>query len=93
MTNNLFAEKDNEFLTIGDLYLKLEQMIEKNPNIAEMPAMIVENIIKKGQIVPTVRHLENDDITLETNMHLNNGILFSQFEKGLVLGYVIKTEE
>lgn len=94
MTNNLFStESKPEYLTVADLYLLIESMLEKNPALAEMPALLTENIVKKGKLIPTIRHLEYDDISIESDLHLSTGVIFSQFDKGLVIGYITKTED
>lgn len=95
MTNNLFDNSTlgNKNLTIGDLYVFLENMLEKNPDISTMPVLLVENIFKRGAIVPTIRHLEESDINLEKDLQLVSDFVLTQFDRGLILGYVTKTEE
>ena len=75
-------------LTLRELVVKLSNIMEEDPSTENLPAMIVENIVKKGAIQPTIRHLKDDDIKVEPNMHLTGDFVYSQFDKGVVFGFV-----
>ena len=90
---NLIQEmNDKKALTLQDLYQTISKIMERFPQMADYPVILSENINQKGILVPTLRHMYQDDIIIENNVQLAANIVFSQVDKGIVIGYVIKTE-
>jgi hypothetical protein len=82
----------NETLTLRQLIEQLANIMEADPSNENLPVMLVENIFRKGAIQPTIRHLTSDDVKVEPNMHLTGDFVYSQFDKGVVLGFVTIVE-
>ena len=61
--------------------------------MADYPVILSENINQRGNLVPTLRHMYEEDFIIENNLQLAANIVFSQVDKAIVIGYVIKTEE
>jgi len=75
-------------LTLRQLVVKLSNIMEEDPSTENLPIMLVENIVKKGSIQPTIRHLTQNDVKIEPNMHLTGDFVYSQFDKGVIIGFV-----
>ena len=89
-----FGEIENgKTLTFGELFLLMERMMEKNPKLVDFPVVIVENIMQKGMLIPSIRHFEENDITIENNLQLATNNIISVFEKAIIFGYVPITDE
>lgn len=91
--NALGEENNNKSLTLGELYLLIEEMMEKDESVANLPVMLVENIMRRGAIEPTVRHMDKDDITIEKDLHLSCNTVYSLFDKGVVIGFLTSIQE
>lgn len=89
---NVFDEQE-KLLTVGDLYLLIEKLIDGKPEVANLPVLLVENIQRRGKMEQTVRHLEVDDINIEKDLPLACNNLYSLFDKGVVIGFLSKIEE
>lgn len=75
-------------LTLQDLAIKITELIEADSSNKDLPVMLVENVFKKEAIQPTIRHMTDDDIKIEPNMQLTGDFVYSEFDKGLVFGFI-----
>jgi len=83
-------EQPQERLTLLQLYNIIENIIEKDKRMADLPVFLSEVIIRKGKIEYAIQHMKKDDIKYE-DLTLNDNVV-SLFEKGIVIGYIPTTE-
>ena len=91
---NLIQETNGKNpMTLQDLHQMISKVMERFPQMADYPVILSENINQRGNLVPTLRHMYEEDFIIENNLQLAANIVFSQVDKAIVIGYVIKTEE
>lgn len=81
----------NENLTLKDLAVIITKLLENKKN-ETLPVMLVENVVSKGEIKPTIRHMNTDDIKLEKNLQLTGNFVYSQCDEGIVIGFITIVE-
>lgn len=86
-------DNKNTNLSLRDLYYKLGEILQIRPDLESYPVMLCENMFSRGVIQPTIRHMTEEDINIEENMQLCCNHVFSQFDKGIILGFVSIIED
>lgn len=56
------------------------------------PLLISEIVFRKGAEECVIRHMDSSDITFKKNLNMSPAFIHSQFDEGIVIGYVPEIE-
>ncbi len=75
-----------EALTLQQLQTIVEKLIAEYGE--NCPVLISETVFRKGAEECIIRHMESNDIMFKKELDMSPAFIHSQFDKGIVIGYV-----
>ncbi len=77
-------------MNVLELFAYLQQCMENGQEMAQV--MIAEQAIVNGEQVTTIRDLQKSDLQFTNNLGFTAAFLQTQFDKGLVIGFIPKVD-
>jgi len=73
-------------MTLIELYTLIQKLLEEGKELEQI--LISEQVVVGGEVTTIIRDLQLSDITFEKELDMSAAFLQTQFNKGLVIGFI-----